>query len=234
MLMCASLAASAFWVFKPPPAGPIWAGRLVFSTVVAIGLGICLRAIYGKDKAPDLLRTIDQRPYEREGFQFTVVLDVRDDTCYLDVYYQNRYERPCRATLRLWPSSGLLADPPDLSSFEVPVDCTGGGFGVVPLAWGIPGRLQGLNQTLEVCARVKYPMRRGRELRLREGSPVASVHGGWRYVLKHALALMMHHRPLEPGRFNFALPRNVRESVPHQDWPINRVLWTPVENHWNT
>src|SRR4051794_35187453 len=63
-------------------------GATVF---VAFGLWVQFR----KDKVPDVLAGMGFDYFEQKGFCFAITFTFEDGQCFLNVFYQNRYDTSC-------------------------------------------------------------------------------------------------------------------------------------------
>jgi hypothetical protein len=162
----------------------VWLMRTVFPLGTALALLYLLRAFFRRDKAPDLLRALHARYFERNGFCFAVLPGEREGRFFLDLYFQNRFARRCLALVVIKPSEKFLLTREPIPPISVKIECEGGAFGVCRVPWSVPESLQGKLQSLDVAARAKYPDRRGKLLRFRDGitvGPPVTV-SRWRYV----------------------------------------------------
>src|SRR5690606_27295127 len=87
--------------------GLLWTLRIGFTAGTAAVLAVLIRAMVRKDKAPDLLREVYRRPFERGGLCFAIVPSVHEGTCRISVFFQNRYDRPVRGVIALRPARGF-------------------------------------------------------------------------------------------------------------------------------
>jgi len=62
-------------------------------------------------EAPDLLPDVADNYFERDGLCFAPKIDVRAGLCWFHVYFQNRYDRPCRGTISFYSSAGSSTIP---------------------------------------------------------------------------------------------------------------------------
>lgn len=227
-MIFAAVAAFGCWVVEVKAVTPVvWALRIGLTCAALGSFTLLLWSCLRKDKVPDFLRPIVKRPFEQSGFTFAIVPSVRDATCVLDIYYQNRFARGCQATVVLQPARGFFLTKADLAALSIPIDCPGGGFGVVRVPWGIPIHLHGTRQTLDVAARVRYPHGQGALLRFRDGLVVGSAKADWHSALTVGALLTGALVLSRPAKFQLTLPVDVQEFVP-SDAPINaETLWVP-------
>ena len=122
---------------------PNWKARIGFLLGAAVALLIILWALYRRDKAPDFLRQVAGGYFERTGFCFAIVPTVQQGTCFLNLFFQNRYSKACRAQVVIHPSQGFFLIRRDLDSLVVEIACEGGAFGVTRIPWPVPQKYQG-------------------------------------------------------------------------------------------
>jgi hypothetical protein len=206
-----------------------WPSRIGFPAAGLAAAAILAWAMMRKDKAPDLLRAKVGSYWERDGFCFAIQPAVTDRSARLDVYFQNRYERPCRARVILQPSQQFFLNRRPVGSFTVEFECDGGAFGVLSLPWGVPGPFQGREQRFDVAASVEYPDGRGSMLRYRDGMRVGKASPspwmGIACVAAAAGGLIV--LPGKPAWWKGRLPAGVDETVPDDAPIICQTLWRP-------
>ena len=208
---------------------PAFGGML---TLMLGSLGLLLWSLFRRDKAPDHLKQIPGKLLERDGFCFKVLAKPVKGRCYLDLYFQSRYERPCRAIVVLQPSKGFFLMRPGLASMTVDIDCPAGGFGVTSVPWPVAKKFQGKAQRLDVGADVQYPEGRGRMIRYRGGVQLRTAGtDSWRATLAVAAILTVSAGMGvvvllgDAVKVKLRLPVDVEESV-DDDLPIlTKVLW---------
>jgi hypothetical protein len=205
-----------------------WLGDIATPVATLLSLVALIWAFLRRDKAPDLLRQITGGYFERTGLCFAIVPTVRDDQCELDVFFQNRYERPCKGVIVLQPSEGFFLTRRKIQSVTVEIECPGAGFGVVHVPWGVPKKYQGKSQSLDVVASVDYPERRGAMVRFRDGKNVGDAGINlWRGIATVAAAaggMIVMHRP---ARMKLTLPRDIAEEIDDSAAIVTELLWEP-------
>src|SRR4051794_21970080 len=92
-----TIASLICWFAAAPGATPGWALLVGLPLAAPACLGLLLWALFRKDRAPDFLRQRFGAYFERSGFCFAVTCASEGVLAFLDLYYQNRYERPCQA-----------------------------------------------------------------------------------------------------------------------------------------
>jgi hypothetical protein len=166
-----------------------------------------------KDKVPDFLARVTRSYFERDGFCFAVVPQVTANRCAMQIYFQNRYERPCTAQILIRGSTSLFGGRPDLKDIALGVSCGPAEFGCSTIPWPIPIESQGKTVSLSVYAGVKYPNGRGALLRYRDGHRVGAVGADiWREGLQIAGAVVGALVVSRPARLKLALPSGVISS----------------------
>jgi hypothetical protein len=204
-----------------------WPARLGFPAAGVASLGLLLWAMTRKNKAPDLLGAKCRTYFERVGFCFAVVPAVTDRSARLDIYFQNRYARPCRAQVVLQPSQQFFLNRRKVGSFTVEIECEGGAFGAASLPWGVPESYQGKEQSFDVAAHVKYPTGHGTLLRFKDGIHVGDAKTNWAGILTAAAAATGTIVISKPARLKIKLPSNVDETVPDDAPILVQTLWRP-------
>ena len=205
-----------------------WPARLGFPTAGLASLGLLLWAVMRRDKAPDFLRQVAGSYFENGGFCFAIVPAIRERTYRLDIYYQNRYERPCRARVIMQPSLQFFLNRRPIGSITVAIECGGGSFGVASVPWAVPGAFQGKKQSFDIGADVKYPLGHGAMLRYRDGLQVGGANEPtWVAITTLAGALGGILVLYKPAKCTFELPSDVEETVPEEAPILFETLWRP-------
>jgi hypothetical protein len=127
-----------------------------------------------EDLAPDFFSGLNNF-FEKDGFAFVVGTEVSGNTCHLCVYFQNRYDRECEATVMVRTSERFLAPQRHLPDATVSLTCEPGAFGKAVSNWPLPIELQGKKVLVDVMANRKYRKGRGKLLRFRSGLMVGSA-----------------------------------------------------------
>jgi hypothetical protein len=128
-----------------------------------------------RELAPDFFSYLAGCFFERDGFTFIVGTEVHDGICHLCAWFQNRYERPCEATVLVRTSERWLAPQRHLPDARVSMTCLAGAYGKALVPWPLPPELQGRKVLVDVMASRKYPRGRGKLLRNRTGLTVGSA-----------------------------------------------------------
>jgi hypothetical protein len=179
-----------------------------------------------KDKIPNFLSKIALRYFERDGFCFAIVPKTAGGNCWMQIYFQNRYDQPCSAQILLRTSSGLFSGKPDLSDLTLGLSCDPAAFGCSTIPWSVPENLQGKAVSLSLYASVKYPNGRGKLLRYKDGMRVGSVGTDvWREGLQIAGALGGAIVVSRPARIKFTLPSGVSASRQETVSAETKTIW---------
>lgn len=203
-----------------------WWLRIGCPVVGIICLAVLVWAQTRKDKAPDLLSRVTPRYFERDGFCFAVVPQVRLGDCTMNIYFQNRYDRPCSAQILIRGSSGLFSGRAETENIALGLTCGPAEFGCSTIPWAIPPSLQGRTVLLSIYAGVKYPNGRGNMLRYRDGLRVGAVGTDfWREGLQVAGAIGGALVISRPARISLRLPSG---GLPPKQGAIaaeTKVIW---------
>jgi hypothetical protein len=179
-LMVCTVAAVMFggaaWLIPASKEPGVWWFRVGGAVALVLIIAYYLWASRRKDLAPDFFQRYQQF-FEKDGFAFVVGTEVSANTCQLCVYFQNRYERGCDATVMLRTSERFLAPQRNLPDATVSLTCEPGAFGKTISNWPLPVELQGKKVLVDVMAKRKYRKGRGKLIRFRSGLMVGSVPG---------------------------------------------------------
>ncbi len=202
---------------------PAFAGML---TLMFGSFGLLLWSILRRDKVPDFLRTVPGPLLERNGFCFKVFVNPVKGRCYLDLYFQSRYERPSEAIVVLQPSKGFFLVRPDLASMTIAIECPAGGFGVTRVPWPVAKKFQGKAQWVDVGADVRYPEGRGKMIRYRGGGQVGTAGRDIGLAILTVAGAMGGMIVLKkPAKVKLRFPVGVEEAV-DEDLPIStKIVW---------
>jgi hypothetical protein len=183
-----------------------------------------------RDLAPDFLKERFKTFFDTGGLG--VVFVAREDrgVCRIEVYFQNRYERACQATLALRPASSLFNSQPFFPPVFIEIDCPGGAFGKTSWPVGVPYEAAGRAITFDVGARVRYPQGKGRILRFRDGITVRhddTFHSTFVSVLRGLAILGGGFLFSRPAAATLEIPYAVEEFVPLQAREWTEIRWRP-------
>lgn len=164
------------WLIPASKEPGVWWFRVGGVVALVLIIAYYLWASRRKDLAPDFFQRYQQF-FEKDGFAFVVGTEVSANICQLCVYFQNRYERACEATVMVRTSERFLAPQRDLPDAKVSLTCESGAFGKATSDWPLPMELQGKKVLVDVMAKRKYREGRGKLIRFRSGLMVGSVPG---------------------------------------------------------
>lgn len=210
--------------------GAPWPALAGFPALAIGSLGALLWSLKRKDTYPDFLKRSCGRYFERNGFCFAISPRVVEDQIWFDVYFQNRYERPCRAQVVARPSEGFFLNRRKIEALSVEIECEGAAFGVAHVPWGVPARYQGKTQDFDVLAHVVYPSRRGRMVRYSDGLRVGTANRAWGWGLLSLLGALGGTIVFKkPAKLKLTLPSGVAETVPEGPRIQIATLWRPED-----
>lgn len=199
-------------------------------SAAAIGIIYLLwKASSRKELLPDVLLRQCGSYFERNGLCFGFSTFVSNGVCWLNVFFQNRYERPCQGRIVLQPpikSFGIRRLP--LDAIDLDVDCEGGACAVWRIPWPIPAQLQGRKLACDVAGDASYPQGAGKLLRWREGLRAGSPGGtGRRAAATAGLLLVGVVSISSPAKAHLRLPSGVAETTPPGLTPVFELLYRP-------
>jgi len=183
-----------------------------------------------RDRAPDFLAERFPTFFESNGLGFVFLAREDDGILRIDVYFQNRYERACRAILALRPASGWFGRRPLFPPMIIEVDCPGGAFGKTSRPFGVPHDAAGGPIAFDVGARVGYPQGKGRILRYRDGITVRlndKFRSGFISTLRVLAFLGGGLLFSRPARTTLVIPYGVDEDGPFVEEQRTEIRWQP-------
>jgi hypothetical protein len=203
--------------------------RLTLAAVGITSLSLLIWAVYRRDKLPDHLRAITRRRFDCGGLAFAPVTDVRDGTLFLDIYFQNSFQRPCVTRLLIRPAVQNLGvrRPADVPPIELTIECDGGAFGVASVPFPVPHLRLGQKLRFNVGGVTRFPDGRGKRLRFREGVTVRPPTGLADALVTGASLLTGHLHYRKDAAFVIRLPLDVRRDSSPDPTATCQILWRP-------
>jgi len=195
--------------------------------VLLPAIALLVWADFRRDRVPDLLRKHVKRYFDRDGFCFAILPSIKDGRFAWQVFFQNRYERPCKALVAFRPATRFIGfGRADLGDVRIEIDCDGGGFGSAMVPYGIPLTYQGKKQQFELVAISRFPGGKGKMLRFRDGMKVGKHHKSIADMAVTALSVVaLHPHFTHPATFRVRLPDKVSsEAIGEID---QQILWRP-------
>ncbi|QDU88092.1 hypothetical protein Pla175_14630 [Pirellulimonas nuda] len=192
----------------------IWYGR-VGSILVGLA-SVCglLALTYRRDKAFDYLYGQVGKYLDRGGLCFGFAFGVNDGAATLNLFFQNRFDRPCETVVALRQVPGWM-EVNDQNEVQVSFACPGGAFGVVEIPFGVPQQFQGKTQKYYVGASTMFPEGKGVQLRFRNALPVRSdlqMQSGMREGVAVGGAALGMIAIVGKETVELTFPENVRET----------------------
>jgi hypothetical protein len=213
------------WAGKGIPLTPlVWSLRFLLPLLVFASAAALIWAARRPDRAPDFIRRFFRRPFERNGGCFYILPSVRDGICYLNVAFQNQYEKPCH--LRV-----VAQSPIEPIGIAIDIPCAGGAFGLIRVPIAVPAKLQGKSVSFNVSAATNYSSGKGQLLRFKNGMRVGQANSSGLGTAAVTLGLLtvgvLAVGSSHPASATLPLPTSVAESLPPNLQPDLQTLWTP-------
>jgi hypothetical protein len=181
-----------------------------------------------KETLPDMLGQITPRYFERGGFCFAFSLVVHDRTAWMQVFFQNRYERACQARVVLTPPKTFFLNRAKTQGIDAEITCDGAAFGVYRAPWPINEKLQGKKISCEVACSASYPAGSGRLVRFREGMRCGTPRSDLsRAAATLGLAAVGVVRVSRPATVRLQMPKGVAAEISSSVTPTMEILWRP-------
>jgi hypothetical protein len=227
VILAAIVAPALFW-FADRPDAAVWLGRIGSPLAILAGFLCFYLARQPADEVPDYLFEAVGPYFDRGGFCFTFRLGVKDGSCYMHAYFQNRHGGPCRGRIALRPASSFFLTRPRFEAIAFDIECGPAAFGVASIPLPIPKKSQGKKQKFEVGASVEYPDGRGRRLRHRLATVVranSKFGDAFRTGLVAAGALAGMVVLSSPASVVLHLPPDVAEDPPEGRDGVVETFW---------
>ena len=227
VLMITVTWAGFLWLgFDPPEVTTsTWIWRFCITATATASLVLLVWGMLRRDRAPDFLKQMFGKPYERDGLCFSFEPVVVEGFFSFRVWFQNRCEGRCKARIAIRPSRSFFLGKSKAEDVHIPVEVEPAGFGFVMVPFGIPAELQGKKQEFAVAASVDYPEGRKKMLRFRDGLRVGSISGGPEVALMAgalAAGMLVLHKA---ATLTLSLPTGVAPAVPAGLKPQAATLW---------
>lgn len=168
VMIFGSIVSACAWAIDRPD-WLTWICRLGGAIAVALSLGLILLLHFRKDIVPDFLSNRFRNWFNRSGFCFAIDITAEMGIAYMEVYFQNQFERSASVLLAVRPALNFWMRRAPFCPVQFSIDCPPCGYGVSRLAIPVPAKLQGRRQSFEVGATVHFPDGKGRRLRFRDG-----------------------------------------------------------------
>lgn len=205
--------------------------------VAALGFGfLALKCGRRIDLAPDYLKEMfGKQRFDCQGLGFAIDLRAEDGVGWLEVYYQNRYEKPCQGVINLRRAHGYATSSKQRELAAVTINASGGEYGVMRLPLPMPRKWQGKRKPFEINANVQYfrghgqiRTNRGRLLRFHPGRRVGSPGEATGLVLVGLMFGVVGAAIAAgaTGKLRLRYPKGVAEQPEPGLMPEREILWT--------
>ncbi|UCD76544.1 MAG: hypothetical protein JSV91_06385 [Phycisphaerales bacterium] len=225
----AGLIAIAIGRQQGPVGGVIATGAV--SLIVCLGsIALLVWLARRKDRAPDYLKQMFRQRYDCCGLGLALETDAVDGVGYFNVYFQNRFERPCQAKVMIKRAHGLALTENGRVCASALLSCPGGVFGVARVPFAVPAKLQGKKRRFELTAEVSYTSGQGRQLRFRKGKTVGKAGASGTVVILAALVGGIVGAATIAGRaarLKVHYPQGVGDQLPGDVTIDTEILWQP-------
>lgn len=175
LMIAAAFFAAVVWA-NDRPDETTWVLRVVSTAVSIIALVLLLKLQYKRALVPDFLLVHSGDYYSRQGLCFMPGIEVVDGVATFQIWFQNQYERPCRAQIALQAGPGFCMNLPNVDKVVFDIECEAGAFGVQSIPLLITRKLQGECLIFDIGATVNFPDSRGKQLRFRDGIVISKSY----------------------------------------------------------
>ena len=221
LVICAALLATALAWGNDRPTAMTWVWRIGGGLVAVGALAMFLIVHFQKDEVPDYLHQRFGTFFECNGFCFMGQTIEYEQTCLLEMYFQNQQDVPSQASISLAPARGFFLTRSDTGKIRMDIECAPGAFGVARLKIPVPLQFQGTEQAFEVGASVTYPEGKGKTIRFRDGIVVrsnADLFNAVGTALTIGGAMTGQLILTKPVTLTLTFPKNVAADIP---WNMN-------------
>ena len=230
----ALILALVFWSERPLGDPTIWFWRIFPLIVAPILIYLGLAKKKRPEKYEDMLAKINSNFHERDGFCFAFVFGLQYGVGTAQLYFQNRYAKPCNAKVVLSCEQSLFFWRPQMKSIVFRVDAPGASYGVVRVPIAIPIAAQGKKIYFNAGASIKYMEGRGEEVRFNEGIYVSDLSrmGNFTRIIFSILGGLVGILVLfRKRRLSVLMPSGAAEVLPVNAAPRVDILWMPEQQH---
>ena len=223
-----------FWSDRSLGEPKVWFWRVSWLVAVPILIYLGVAKKTRPEKYEDMLAKIDSNFHERDGFCFAFVFGVQYGVGTAQLYFQNRYAKPCNAKVVLSCEQSLFFWRPQMKSIVFRVDAPGASYGVVRVPIAIPIAAQGKKMYFNPGASIKYMEGRGEEVRFNEGISVSDLSrtGDFTRIIFSILGGLVGILVLfRKRRLRVLMPTGAVEVLPVNAAPRVDILWMPEQQH---
>lgn len=200
-------------------------GRELYIAVAVLVLAAALAGLIHlqsrRGELPDFLRQLPRgQLVDANGLHFRLRVTVPrvDRQAHLELWYQNRHERPAEVRVAVQPVRESFRSAPELPSVTLCFDCGPAAVGRVRLPLAIPESLAGRRVQVGMGASVVFPQGKGRSLRFAIGLGLPSP--AFRRLAETAVGL-------RPGRLGIPVARVGRLALPKGALPYTLTVPQP-------
>lgn len=210
------------------PDGLVWSFRIGGPILTLLALGILVKLQFRADLAHDYLHEHFGTFFNRDGFCFSFLTTSVDGIAFMNVFFQNQYDKPCIGRIALRPARGFFMNRAKIESINYEIECGPAAFGCVRIAIPIAEKLQGKTQSFEVGASAKYPQGKGERLRFRDGVFLrtnTNFGNSFGTALAIAGAATGSIALSKPAMVKVKLPRYVAADISDTIKPVSKTFW---------
>ena len=194
----------------------------MFFVAFAVGAVWYLSTPTAAHCAEDVLGAQFGSYYEADGLCFVPEFVVLDGLCWVNVFYQNRYNAGCSSRVYLFPMEGWSPKGlNDVPAVFAAIECGGGDVGVLHLPYPIARSWQGKIMIYDVMGATTYPAGRGELVRSEGGllvDPPPLAKPAVQETLEAAALLLVGFVRVSSegrrGKIEMTLPEDVADAIP--------------------
>jgi hypothetical protein len=227
VLIVAALVAAVAWIDEQP-SSTTWIVRIGMPLLAVLALAVVLKLHFRTDLVPDYLRAAMGDYFNRDGFCFAFKATAVEGVAYLNVFFQNQYDQPCRGRIAIRPARGFWMTRPEIPTVALEIDCSPAAYGVAKVAMPLMPEILGKKQRFEVGASVDYAQGNRHRLRFRDGVFLrANSEFGNAFATAVSVTGVLCGNVVlsSPATATIAIPTDVTQELPQGNRPSITTLW---------
>jgi len=171
---------------NPAEAALGWTMRIASAILFLASLGGLIVLAKAPESVPDFLDALGKPRMGRGGVLFVFGCAARDGMAWLDVHYQNRFDKPANVAVAVQPSQNFTMSRNEIDPVLIQFSCGAAAYGVIRVPIALKREYQGHKQLFDVAAQNEYPHGTGNCLRNTVGPEMSKLNVS---TLRTAVAL---------------------------------------------
>ncbi len=178
ILVLSTLGGGVSWLSPINAAEPTfsWTVRIATAILFPVSLvGLIVMAAQ-PESVPDFLEALGKRRMGRGGVLFVFDCVARDRLAWLEIHYQNRFDKPAYVAVAVQPSQNFTMARNEIDPVLVQFSCGPAAYGIIRVPIALRREYQGHQQLFDVAAQDEYPQGTGNCLRNTVGPEISKLN----------------------------------------------------------